>query len=190
MSVRIPKSEPSARALADAAASLATTVGHEERHPDVRASLAELDAGGAPPGRTVVRLSKQMAGALHVAELTPAQYRALSFLSEDDAAAAASVLASRMSVSRPSITSLVDGLVERGYVERRNAADDRRRVEHVLTSKGRTALARADAAVFERLTVIASYLDDDELARATAGLQAWNAALDRMREALRDEAPR
>ena len=42
MSVRTPKSEPSTRALADAAASLATTVGHEERHPDVRASLAEL----------------------------------------------------------------------------------------------------------------------------------------------------
>ena len=83
--------------------------------------------------------------ALAEVDLSLAQYRSLVFLSEVDAAAA-SALAAKLDVSRPSITSMIDGLVARGFVERRPTMSDRRKVAHHLTPYGEAALAGADAA--------------------------------------------
>ncbi len=111
------------------------------------------------------------------------QYRVLAFLSEVDSAAA-SMLARRLEVSRPSITSLIDGLVARGLVERRPSDDDRRRVEHRLTRKGEAALLAADEVVDQRLDALADRLEELERLRAFDGLEAWRTALARAREAL------
>ena len=67
------------------------------------------------------------------------QFRLLAFLSEGEWAASA--VADWLAVSRPSVTALVDGLVERGWVERRESPDDRRRVLHHITA-GRSRRAR------------------------------------------------
>jgi long-chain acyl-CoA synthetase len=103
------------------------------------------------PARILARLSKIVESSLGDEELSLPQYRLLAFLSQGDWAASA--LADRLDVSRPSVTSLVDGLVKRGLVERRPDPGDRRRIDHVLTPAGRAALeaadARADAAVAE-----------------------------------------
>jgi DNA-binding MarR family transcriptional regulator len=109
---------------------------------------AEVDV--PPVGRTIARLARQVERALTGVELSLAQYRVLAFLSEVDSALA-SALARRLDVSRPSITTLVDGLAGRGLVERRPASDDRRQVEHRLTKAGERALQAADEAVDERL---------------------------------------
>ena len=73
--------------------------------------------------------------------------------------ALSSDLAERLAVRPPTVTSVVDGLVTRGLVERRTVEGDRRRVDHVLTDHGRQVLDAADAAVNARLCEIASHLD-------------------------------
>jgi DNA-binding MarR family transcriptional regulator len=131
----------------------------------------------------VARLARHVEKALADVELSLAQYRVLVFLSEVDSAMA-SALASRLDVSRPSITTLVDGLAARGLVERRPCDDDRRRVEHRLTPAGEQALRAADDAVDRRLTQLTDLLDDSGAREAVVGLSAWRLALTRAREAL------
>jgi len=138
-----------------------------------------------PPdsGRIVARLARAMETALGDVDLSPSQYRVLAFLSEDGANAAATALAGRMAVSKPSITALVDGLVQRGMVERRPNEDDRRRVQHVLTPAGLEALHRADVAVNARLEQLIAFLEPGEGDEAGPGLEQLGEALVRDRVA-------
>ena len=131
--------------------------------------------------RAAARLAKHVEIALDDVELSLPQYRVLALLTAGSAAGSA--LASKLAVSPPSVTALVDGLVGRGLVERRPDPLDRRRVSHLLTDKGRRALSDADAAVDARLVDIAAHLEPRERARAIAGLQLWYAAMDAYREA-------
>src|SRR5207249_3130987 len=87
-------------------------------------------------------------------------------------------LAERLIVSRPSITALADGLVERGLVTRMGAEGDRRRVMHVLTDQGRTVLEAADTAIETRLAMLAERVSEPDKTRAYKGLDAWGKALD------------
>ena len=120
-------------------------------------------------------LSKSLEIALGEVELSSSQYRLLVFLSE--APAAATVLASRLDVSRPSLTALVDGLVARGLVIRESDPGDRRRVSHQISPAGVTAVERADAAIQARLSEIASNLPADDREVAGAGLERWHRAI-------------
>lgn len=138
-------------------------------------------AGWATAGRAAARLSKQIELAAAGAELSLPQYRIMGLLAEGSSAASA--LASRLAVSPPSITALVDGLVARGLVERQADEADRRRVAHVLTPAGRETLAAADRAVDERLHEIASFFADGQGLEALEGLRRWHAALDGWRDA-------
>lgn len=130
------------------------------------------------PGRSVARLARQVEQALGEVGLSLAQYRVLVHLDELDGAAA-SALAGRLGVTRPSVTALVDGLVGRDLVERHPCDADRRRVEHHLTSAGSAVLADADTAVEARLDHLAGELDRRRAAAAAAGLDAWGEALQR-----------
>jgi long-chain acyl-CoA synthetase len=134
----------------------------------------------APPvlgtyGRVAAWLSKRVEVALAQVELTLPQYRVLGILAEGSAAA--SGLADRLAVRRPSITALVDGLVARGFVDRRQEDTDRRRVELRLTPEGVATLARADVAVDEYLVAIARHLPDKEEAMALRSLELWARAM-------------
>jgi long-chain acyl-CoA synthetase len=133
-------------------------------------------------GRVVARLARQVDQALGDAGLSMPQYRVLCFLDEVDGAAASAV-AGRLQVTRPSVTALVDGLVTRGLVERRPSTTDRRSVEHHLTADGRHALDAGDLAVQRRLGELAAPLSDAARTDARAGLEAWGAALDHARQA-------
>ena len=127
-------------------------------------------------GRAAARLAKHVEIALDHVGLSLPQYRVLIIL--EKGSTAASALASNLVVSPPSVTALVDGLVTRGFVERVSVVGDRRRVEHVLTDKGRKALAEADAAVNGRLEEIAGYLPAGERSKVVTGLQLWLKAMD------------
>src|ERR1700751_4376616 len=63
-------------------------------------------------GRVAAWLSKRVEVALATVDLTLPQFRVLGILAEG--ASAASGLADRLAVRRPSITALIDGLVARG----------------------------------------------------------------------------
>jgi long-chain acyl-CoA synthetase len=131
------------------------------------------------PGRVAARLAKVVERALTELDLSLAQYRLLGNLS--DGPSQASTLAERLIVSRPSITALADGLVERGLVTRQGADRDRRQVLHVLTSAGRDMLTKADRAIEQRLSTLAGELTDGEQGRAFKGLHLWGKALDAYR---------
>jgi long-chain acyl-CoA synthetase len=80
-------------------------------------------------------------------------------------------------VRRPSITALIDGLVARGLVDRRQEDADRRRVALRLTDEGTRTLAEADRAVDEYLIAIAGHLPDKEEAMALRSLELWARAM-------------
>ena len=128
------------------------------------------------PGRAVARLARVVEQAVGDVELTLAQYRVLAFLSEVDGAAA-SVVAGRLGVSRPSVTGIVDGLVSRGLVQRTPCDTDRRRVEHHLTAEGLALLDAADRASAERLAGLAARGDAATATAAEDGLDAWSELL-------------
>lgn len=109
-------------------------------------------------GRAVVWLARQVEVVLaeHV-ELTLAQYRLLALLEEQPDVA--SSLAEKLRVSRPSITTVVDGLVARGLVDRVTDTDDRRRINHALTREGRALIRRADDLIESGLRAVLDHLD-------------------------------
>src|SRR5579871_3766444 len=110
-------------------------------------------------GRTAAWIAKQVELGLEEVGLSLPQYRVLSLL--DAGPTISSALADRLAVRPPSVTSVVDGLVGRGLVERTHREDDRRRVSHVLTTAGRAILESADEAVERRLVAITSCLPDE-----------------------------
>lgn len=127
-------------------------------------------------GRTVARLGRQVEVALAKIDLTIAQYRALTQLSEGGEAS--SSLATKLAVSRPSVTAVVEGLVERGLVDRRHSDEDRRRVSVNLTEAGRQVLGEADNAVSAKLADILAVVSPRQAAQAVSGIAQWGKALD------------
>jgi len=127
-------------------------------------------------GRAAAWLSKQVELALAGTELSLPQYRVLGILAEG--ASMPSALAERLTVRRPTITAVVDGLEARGLVQRTPGDLDKRSVTHTLTTKGQRLLAKANAAVDARLTDIAASLDDAALTEQALGsLDLWRGAM-------------
>jgi DNA-binding MarR family transcriptional regulator len=140
---------------------------------------AKTAAGSGPQpgtyGRVAAWLSKRVEVALAEVDLTLPQYRVLSILAEGSAAA--SGLAERLAVRRPSITALIDGLEARGLVDRRQEDADRRRVALRLTEAGARAIAEADRTVDGYLASMAGRLPDKDEAMALRSLELWGQAL-------------
>jgi DNA-binding MarR family transcriptional regulator len=94
------------------------------------------------PSLTIARLSRLIENN-GTPELSLSQYRVLGLLSTGDERA--SQLASRLAVAKPTLTTLVDSLVERGYVSRETPEGDRRAVRLSITPAGRIAVSDAGA---------------------------------------------
>ncbi len=136
------------------------------------------------PGRIAARLARQVELGLVELDLSLPQYRVMMLLVNQSEGASA--LADHLAVSRPSITSVVDGLVARGLVVRRADPTDRRRVKHALTPAGKRLLRAADDTVDRRLEEILSYVGDGVGRESAAdGLRSWGRALDAYRAVLR-----
>jgi DNA-binding MarR family transcriptional regulator len=129
-------------------------------------------AGVDEPTLTVARLHRTLEHAPD-AELTLPQYRVLGLLAGGDARA--SHLAHRLAVSKPTVTALVDSLVERGYVSREAAPGDRRAITVSITPTGRSAIARTATALRAAL---------DDVVDRCADPAAVYAALDQLAPAL------
>ena len=141
-------------------------------------SMTELNYSSI--GWTVARLARQVEVALSPLELSPAQYRMLVQIARGTAAS--SSLAQKLAVSAPSVTSVVEALVQRGAVERAHSAADRRRIALALTEYGRGLLGSAEEALQERLQGIVEELADEALvSSAMSAMSIWGDALDRAR---------
>lgn len=124
---------------------------------------------------TIAGLARTFEVVLESQGLTIQKYRVLSYLAIEPSTP--SELAYRLTVRPPTITRLVDGLVDRGLVERKTGDPDRRRSTLAVTRAGRTALSRANAAINEPLERISRHLDDSERAVAERGLLLWGDAM-------------
>jgi DNA-binding MarR family transcriptional regulator len=121
--------------------------------------------------RTIALLGRVLERA--AGDLTLAQYRVLAMVSAGDERA--SLLAGRLAVTKPSVSAVVDGLVERGFLARESVDGDRRAVRLTLTKGGKAALATAEAAMAERLEPLVDAVEDR--AALVAGLDEMHAVL-------------
>lgn len=108
--------------------------------------------------RAVAFTARSLERAAGVSELTLAQYRVLALLAAGDERA--SLLANRLAVAKPTITAVVDGLVDRGLVTREAVAGDRRSLRVCLTPAGEAALRGAEQAMAEALDDLLGFADD------------------------------
>lgn len=140
-----------------------------------------------PLGQIAAWLARQSEIALLDVELSLPQYRVLALLSEG--LALPSSLAEKLDVRRPSVTSVVDGLVPRGLVVRAHDASDRRTVTHELTPAGARLLRRADSAIASRLrTVTETVSSEAEAGEFLEALGSWGPVL-RAWRTLRNRQP-
>jgi len=109
-------------------------------------------------------------------DMTLPQFRVLSLIASSPERAGR--IATRADVSRPSLTGLLDGLVQRGWVQRVHVAGDRRGVSLEITDAGRAALDQARLATTSRVASLLDRLDDRERELALDGMAALGRALD------------
>jgi DNA-binding MarR family transcriptional regulator len=110
--------------------------------------------------------------------VTLAQYRLLAMI--DDGAHRASDLAGRLALAKPTVSATVDTLVERGFVSRATAPDDRRATRLSVTPDGQAALRSTEAAMRDRLDDLLGRVDDPTAVQAALGALAES--LDERRE--------
>ncbi len=127
--------------------------------------------------RLLARLARVAEQACQSTGISLPQYRLL--VSVSDGAQRASELAARVGVSRPTLTSLVDGLEQAGLLRRQPVPTDRRGIELVPTAEGLGAVERADAALTRRMLEL---VGPDTAQCAGCIVEALGAALDRERQ--------
>jgi DNA-binding MarR family transcriptional regulator len=147
---------------------LSTVAPLRESPPDFTAAI-----------RVLARLARVAEQSCQSTGISLPQYRLLVSLSGHPQRA--SELAARVGVSRPTLTSIVDGLEHAGMLRRLPVATDRRGIQLVPTEAGRSALARAERALELRLRQLidpASFPAIDDL------VSSVGVALDREGESL------
>jgi DNA-binding MarR family transcriptional regulator len=122
---------------------------------------------GVPAAMRFIR--REMRAHRH-AELSVPQFRALVFVnfSEDRSVSA---MAEHLGLSLPATSRTVDLLVQRGLLERRSVAGDRRRVALSLTAQGRTTYQRARRATLAAIAGRFASLDPAERALVSQAMQ-------------------
>ncbi|HZT07283.1 MAG TPA: MarR family transcriptional regulator [Chloroflexota bacterium] len=148
--------------------------------------VAESDGASSPKaaGRTVVRvlprLHRQIIAELQrtpdTGDMTWPQFRVLGFLSERDYRA--SELASALQIDRSTLTTVGDGLVRRGLVERvRDLPGDRRGVLLRLTARGRALHGVLKDRAIAHVAELLASADPAECAGLVDGLEALERGL-------------
>ena len=135
-------------------------------------------------GRIAAWLSKVVELALAPVDLSMPQYRVLAILA--GGSAAASGLAKSLDVRPPSVTALIDGLVARGLVDRRQEDSDRRKISVRLTAEGKRVYEAADRSVNEHMSAIAACLPSKDETMALRSLELWGEALSNFHHARTD----
>ena len=125
--------------------------------------------------RTLTRVARMLER--NAGDLSLPQFRVLALV--DEGGERASQLADLLAVAKPTITAVVDGLVDRGYLKRTADCDDRRVTKITLTAAGKKALYDAEHAMHARLHDVLTHADDpDAIERA---LEDLGVAVDRAR---------
>ena len=116
---------------------------------------SDSDADLSRATRALALAARTLERAAAARDLTLAQFRILALIAAGDERS--SLLAERLTVAKPTITAVVDGLVERGFVAREAVAGDRRSIRVALTPAGSVALHAAEDEMRETLGRIFGY---------------------------------
>jgi DNA-binding MarR family transcriptional regulator len=131
---------------------------------------------------TIPRYLRALRRAVEQAEgpdrLTMQQVRCLQALAAEHGAALTTGLARRLRVAVPTMTRMLDGLAERGLIERQPDPTSRRQVRILLTESGRVLLARYEAIISARLRRLIGRLDRKQQERLLRAMGDVAAALD------------
>src|SRR5262245_59328013 len=123
-----------------------------------------------------------------VGELTVAQIRVL-FRLRNRGPISSGQLASGLGVTLPTVTSVIDRLVARGFAERRDDPSDRRRVIVAVTPAGQAVVESIQQGRRARLQRAIESIDAHALARLVVGLEALGAACDALESSETPDAP-
>lgn len=153
-----------------------------EKQAAAAAAPTGPEASGAAEEQTWSRAVRAVAIASRFLEqtcqergLSLPQYRLLLWMRRGPRRAGE--LAQRAAVRRPTITALVEGLVEHGWLHRAPVEGDRRGIRLELTESGARALTETEAALGSRLRELAGA--HEEPARVLDGLDALAQVLER-----------
>jgi DNA-binding MarR family transcriptional regulator len=136
-----------------------------------------------PAARSLALIARRLERAC--GSLSLAQFRVLSLVAAGDERS--SLVAERLAVATPTVTAVVDGLDERGFVAREAIEGNRRSIRLRLTDEGREALATAEDVMADSLTdLFAGVTDPDGLQRGLVELHdAWIERVDARLGAMR-----
>jgi DNA-binding MarR family transcriptional regulator len=123
------------------------------------------------------RRQRAMLAHLHSCNQSPAQLHVLGVL-RDGAPITVSHLASRLGISPPSASAIVDRMVDGGLVARERSEEDRRIVSVSLTPAGEAALKEAIGGRRGWLQRVLGRLDPVELSDTVRVLRRLEQALD------------
>jgi DNA-binding MarR family transcriptional regulator len=107
--------------------------------------------------------------------ISATQFYAVRALEQRDRTAGE--LARAISVRLPTLTQIVDALVDRGWIERRDDPTDRRKVWLGLTERGREAARFAATAAEERLETVLSEMTQPQRRALVKGMEALRLAI-------------
>jgi DNA-binding MarR family transcriptional regulator len=145
---------------------------------------------GAGASLTLAVAARMLERALD--ELTLPQFRVLSLIASSPERAGR--IATLTGVSRPSLTGLLDGLVQHDFVRRVTVEGDRRGVSLEITPAGRRALDRAQRTTAARLETVLDEVPPADRQAVLDGLAALSRAFEadavRRRQATQSSAAR
>ncbi len=124
--------------------------------------------------RTIARLARLIERA--DTDLSLPQYRVLAMVAAGDERATR--LADRLNLAKPTITAMVESLVERGLIRREQVEGDRRAVGLRITPAGEAALEVAEAAMIGRIAPMLDRLDEADREIVLGAIELVQASLD------------
>lgn len=109
-----------------------------------------------------------------------AQYRLLGLLKKEGTLSM-TALGSRLYISKPYMTSLVDSLIKEGYVERLPDTKDRRVIKISITRTGIEHLHEAHRLFKDGIMKLLADLDEDDLNNLCSSSEVVNSILGKIR---------
>lgn len=104
-------------------------------------------------------------------DLTVPQFRTLAYVNRNEGSSLYEV-ANHVGLTPPTMTRLVDGLIARGLMARKDDPDDRRRVRLTVTGRGQAILETATQGTLSYLADKLGDLDADKRAAIDTAMEA------------------
>jgi len=116
------------------------------------------------------KLAAELLELWHELDISITQMKTLHVLAEGGSEVSVKELSDRLGLSLPGASRIVDALMRRGWLERREDPDDRRMKRIGITAEGRKALDRIETARLAGLEDYAASLTPEQRTRLSSAL--------------------